>query len=177
MVSARIYHSNRAHLSCLSVSDSRDLGPTVWISLSLVTCTYVLTNVAYFSVLSPEQLLESDAVALVWVLCWLPKIVQKLIADHLHSTARNFNLQTFAAKAIGSGSIWVISIFVSLSCMGAVNGDFLSNSRYLLISFSTHLILIGTWRIFFTFNFAGTCLRLDGFGKYHKYFHLSMWNT
>ncbi|ELU16601.1 hypothetical protein CAPTEDRAFT_170083 [Capitella teleta] len=85
------------------VNPERDLGPTVWISMTLVTAAYVLTNVAYFSVLSPTGLLQSDAVAL-----------------------------TFTEKAIGSNFIWIMSIFVALSCMGAVNGDFLSNSRYVL---------------------------------------------
>ncbi len=43
----------------------RDLGIAVWISMLSVTGIYVLTNVAYFSVLGPSELIASDAVALV----------------------------------------------------------------------------------------------------------------
>ena len=33
--------------------------------LTVVAITYILTNIAYFSVLTPEQILESNAVATV----------------------------------------------------------------------------------------------------------------
>ena len=49
------------------VNPQRDLPIAVWIAMTLVTAIYVLTNSAYFAVLTPEELLSSDAVALVSV--------------------------------------------------------------------------------------------------------------
>lgn len=43
----------------------RDLPKAVVIALLTITGIYVLTNVAYFSVLSPEELIASEAVGLV----------------------------------------------------------------------------------------------------------------
>ncbi|KAI0215204.1 Large neutral amino acids transporter small subunit 1 [Lamellibrachia satsuma] len=83
------------------VNPSRDLPLTVWISMTLVTIIYVLTNTAYFTALTPQEVCQSDAVAL-----------------------------TFADRTMGA-AMWIIPISVALSAMGAVNGDFLSNSRYL----------------------------------------------
>ena len=48
--------------SCL---DYRDLPRGIVISMVGITTVYVLTNAAYFSVLTTEELLTSDAVALV----------------------------------------------------------------------------------------------------------------
>ena len=47
-------------------------------------------------------------------------------------------LQTFADRTMG-GFKWFVPIFVSLSAMGAVNGDFLGNSRS--VSTFIHLLL------------------------------------
>lgn len=43
----------------------RDLPLAAVVALLSVTGIYVLTNVAYFSVLSPKELVSSNAVALV----------------------------------------------------------------------------------------------------------------
>ena len=37
--------------------------------MPLVTVIYVLANLAYFTVLSPAEILESDAVAVVSIYC------------------------------------------------------------------------------------------------------------
>lgn len=43
----------------------RNLPRAIYISIPLVTLVYTLTNIAYFSSMSPEELLSSNAVAVV----------------------------------------------------------------------------------------------------------------
>lgn len=44
---------------------SRNLPRAIYISIPLVTLVYTLTNIAYFTSMSPQELLESNAVAVV----------------------------------------------------------------------------------------------------------------
>lgn len=43
----------------------KNLPRAIYISLPLVTAIYVLANAAYFAVLTPDQLIASEAIALV----------------------------------------------------------------------------------------------------------------
>ena len=43
----------------------RNLPRAIYISIPLVTLVYTLTNIAYFSSMTPEELLASNAVAVV----------------------------------------------------------------------------------------------------------------
>ncbi|XP_048826427.1 cystine/glutamate transporter [Brienomyrus brachyistius] len=76
----------------------------ICISMTVVTFCYVLINVAYYTVMSAEQLLASEAVAV-----------------------------TFAEKLFGSFSI-AVPVFVSLSCLGSMNGCLFAISRMFYVA-------------------------------------------
>lgn len=78
---------------------NKTLPRSIWIGLIIVIIVYTFTNVAYFTLLTPRKMLESNAVAV-----------------------------TFSEGLIGRYS-WIISIFVALSTFGFVNGILFSTSR------------------------------------------------
>lgn len=47
------------------VNFDRNLPRAIYISIPLVTLVYTMTNIAYFSSMTPEELLASNAVAVV----------------------------------------------------------------------------------------------------------------
>ena len=54
------------HQDCSRVfSNSRNLPRAIFLGIPLVTVVYLLTNISYYTVLSPHALLESSAVAVV----------------------------------------------------------------------------------------------------------------
>ncbi|KAA0188356.1 hypothetical protein HAZT_HAZT010399, partial [Hyalella azteca] len=77
----------------------RNLPLAIYISITLVTIVYVLTNVAFYTTLSPAEVLGSEAVAV-----------------------------TFAERLYGSWA-FIIPVFVAFSTFGAVNGVLLTSSR------------------------------------------------
>ncbi|XP_029917749.1 cystine/glutamate transporter [Myripristis murdjan] len=76
----------------------------ICISMVIVTSCYVLSNVAYYAVMSPEELLASEAVAV-----------------------------TFAEKLMGKFST-VVPVFVAMSCYGSMNGCLFAISRMFFVA-------------------------------------------
>ncbi|XP_066490126.1 cystine/glutamate transporter-like [Tiliqua scincoides] len=83
------------------VNPKRNIPLAVIVSLVVVTVCYVLTNISYYAVLTPQEILDSEAVAV-----------------------------SFADKAFTSISS-VIPVLVALSCLGALNGGIFAASRML----------------------------------------------
>ncbi|XP_071948824.1 large neutral amino acids transporter small subunit 2-like [Antedon mediterranea] len=81
----------------------KNLPRAIIISITMVTCIYVLTNMAYFAAMSPAELLASDAVAV-----------------------------TFGLKLMGNFS-WIMPLAVALSTFGSVNGMLLADSRIFFV--------------------------------------------
>ncbi|XP_076455001.1 large neutral amino acids transporter small subunit 2-like isoform X2 [Babylonia areolata] len=77
----------------------RNLPKAIWISIILVTSVYTLTNIAYFTTVSPAEVLSGAAVAVMF------------------------------SKRLYSVMWWIMPIFVSLSTFGGVNGILFTTAR------------------------------------------------
>ncbi|XP_013883109.1 cystine/glutamate transporter [Austrofundulus limnaeus] len=76
----------------------------ICISMAIVTSCYVLTNVAYYTVMSAEELLASPAVAV-----------------------------TFSERLMGKFSV-AVPVMVALSCFGSLNGSLFALSRMFYVA-------------------------------------------
>lgn len=81
----------------------RNLPRAICISMPLVTITYVVTNIAYFVVLSRDEILSSQAVAV-----------------------------TFGDKLLGAFS-FIMPFFVACSTFGSLNGAIFASSRLFFV--------------------------------------------
>jgi amino acid transporter len=88
--------------------------------MPFITLIYLITNIAYFLVLSPKEILESDAVALVGSFSLI-----RIILIHFKS---RLCFKTFSEKTMSSFS-WVTPLFISFSTFGALSGCILGSSR------------------------------------------------
>lgn len=103
-------------------SYNRNLPRAIWIALPTVTAVYVLANVAYFAVLSHDELESSAAVAVVSKTSYF-----KIKVIYNFSFFKSFGNKTFGSFA------WIVPIFVALSTFGGVNGILFTSSRLFLI--------------------------------------------
>ena len=64
----------------------RDMPRAIYISIPIVTVIYVMTNIAYFTVISPSEVAQSDAVAVVCLdstyFDWSLSQLFKIISNH-----------------------------------------------------------------------------------------------
>ncbi|XP_002731076.1 large neutral amino acids transporter small subunit 1-like [Saccoglossus kowalevskii] len=100
---AYIGWSNMNNMAEEIINPHRNFPIAIISSMLIITIIYVLTNVSYFTILSPQELLSSNAVAVTW-----------------------------GDKILGSAS-WLIPITVALSTFGSLNGGVLANSRYVYV--------------------------------------------
>lgn len=96
-----------------------------------VTVCYVLVNVAYYTMMTADELLMSDAVAVVS--SGGPQTLEMSITgSSLESKCPDCAvlnaLQTFAGRALQSVAP-AIPLLVALSCLGALNGGFFGSPR------------------------------------------------
>ncbi|XP_033626207.1 cystine/glutamate transporter-like [Asterias rubens] len=86
------------------INPARNIPIGIVVSMTIITGVYIMANLAYFVVLTPAELLASEAVAL-----------------------------TFAERVLGPWSV-IISIAVAMSCIGSLNGALFSFARILMVS-------------------------------------------
>ncbi|KAJ0181956.1 hypothetical protein K1T71_002678 [Dendrolimus kikuchii] len=81
----------------------KNLPRAIYISMPVVTLIYALTNVAFFAVLSNDEILSSQTVAV-----------------------------TFSTKILGTMS-WIMPLFVALCTFGSLNGAIYTSSRLFFV--------------------------------------------
>lgn len=110
------------------ISVPRNLPRAIFISIPLVTFVYTFTNVAYFTAMSPQELLSSNAVAVVSgdlgpLFSPCPHPIPSLILG-----LSSVPTQTFGEKLLGYFA-WVMPVSVALSTFGGINGYLFTSSR------------------------------------------------
>lgn len=104
----------------------RNLPRAIFISIPLVTFVYTFTNIAYFTAMSTQELLASNAVAVVSAAPSVPS--PALPPPSLMHRLSPVPTQTFGEKLLGYFS-WVMPVSVALSTFGGINGYLFTSSR------------------------------------------------
>lgn len=86
------------------INPTKNLPRAIAISCTICTLVYCLANIAFYAGTSPDELLESKAIAV-----------------------------TFANKFYGPMS-WIMPVLVGFSCFGTVNGVMLTSSRLFFVA-------------------------------------------
>ncbi|KAK7905255.1 hypothetical protein WMY93_017862 [Mugilogobius chulae] len=98
--------------------------------VSLVTLLYLLVNVSYLSVLTPKELISSNAVAITWgydkYMIYLYILISYSLAElHADLNCRN--------KVLGSWG-WIMSLAAALSAFGSLNGSLFTGGRIMFVA-------------------------------------------
>ncbi|XP_022060934.2 cystine/glutamate transporter isoform X1 [Acanthochromis polyacanthus] len=118
------------------INPNRNIPLAIICSMVTVTVFYVLVNVAYYTMMTPAELLLSEAVAVVSDItlhtAFKRKKIRRTAIAQRWSDVVSVSLQTFANRTL-QGLASVIPILVALSCLGALNGGFFAVSRMLFV--------------------------------------------
>nr|CAD7198085.1 unnamed protein product [Timema douglasi] len=119
----------------------KNLPRAIWIAMPIVTLVYVTANLAYFAVLTSDEMLTSTAVA-VWLFnsdknipsttIVLVSIQCKWLFNSDKKIPSTAIVLTFGDKMFGSMS-WTVPVFVALSTFGGVNGILFTSARLFLV--------------------------------------------
>lgn len=102
----------------------KNLPRAIYISLPLVTAIYVLANMAYLAVLSKQELLASNAIAVVII-----NVIQDFgISSLLINSFKISVFQTFGDKVLTYGA-WIIPVMVAISAFGGLCVHIMASSR------------------------------------------------
>ena len=111
------------------INPSRNLPLSVIIGIPLVTVCYLLVNISYLLVMSPAEMMISDAVAVVSILqlatcnsrfkfkLWVKRVSKRLII-----------FQTFGSRTLGM-FYWLMPLSVAVSTFGTANGTIFAAGR------------------------------------------------
>lgn len=107
----------------------RNLPRAIYISMPLVTIIYVLANVAYLAVLTPNDMVTTKAIAVV------SEVLNLFSNQQIHINTNNIHLcffffQTFGHLAMGPLFEWVMPLMVALSAFGGLCVHIMTSSRY-----------------------------------------------
>lgn len=120
----------RNALNCVTeeLKDSvKTMPKAIMLSVSSITLIYILTNIAYFAVLTRAQILSSSAVAVIF---------GEQVAKTFQTMSNNNELQQpgqvdyFLGLLFGSAK-WLMPTTIALSTVGSLNGGLFAQSRVL----------------------------------------------